>query len=411
MPAAPPLHRLAPLFALLAWSCAGGPEAPLRPAPVAPPVPSPAAGPAASPAGPPSGTPSGTPQAPPGAPAGDPTPASICQQAAAEHARTLARLAAGPGSAAFKGGLGGLPPLLGRCLPLGNGAWVFRLDALCEVDPVPLGNTSERPTVAGRWSVVHVDHKGRPRVHVPGGSTTSHRCVGGGEVWGNILGASGALGSLFRFDEPLLFDYDGDGSPELLLRVSTRNVEESLDGGAPRLIESAAVRVLAIHGVEMEDFKLVVDTGFTPWLARDIDGDGRPDLLGAALLADDPRMPWEPTAPGVFARSLPGGTFSVLDPAAAGATLEQCPRARPPLVVRSGDGTVDQGASVTRLLCERLRGASPAALAKRVAAGCKGVEAQCASVLAAASRLEEVPSLSGTGAARPVSPARPGGRP
>jgi hypothetical protein len=112
------------------------------------------------------------------------------------------------------------------------------------------------------------------------------------------------------------FDWDGDGDDEVLvrsLRGSADHPDEqratiwtarALDGGAARLVPYEPAAAFTIVGV------------------RDVDGDGRPDLLVSFFGAGQDASP---TAHTFLAHSLADGTFSLRDVAAVTWAQKACP--------------------------------------------------------------------------------------
>jgi hypothetical protein len=285
------------------------------PSPAVAPAPAPAAPEAAAvvDAGPPVAV------APPAAPA-DP-----CASLLARHRAAIANVG-GPDSpwtesiASF-----------GRCLPTPRGLWAVVVDDAAYVEDADQGNS-----VRGHWSVVRV-----------GADGAELRLTRAAEwISRSLPGVTGAV----------VYDYDGDGEAELVLlrRTSVSEGADDPDGEVLTVRGGAVVPYAPAAGIEPDE-------------ARDVDADGRPDLVTRTpYRADGDDSPSDFTylmeGPALLAHALPDGSFSRSDAVAAGFAREQCPRRD----ASAGGATID-GASV---VCARLWGVPAATVAGAVRARC-----------------------------------------
>ncbi|MDO9016887.1 MAG: VCBS repeat-containing protein [Myxococcales bacterium] len=278
-----------------------------------------------------------------------------CDALRAESRATVARaLGARPATA--------WPALaaLDWCAPTpGGGAWALHVDALAvERDP-----DTRREVLAGTFSLVHASAEGA-RASVRPWSEG----ITGPE--GNLVCAPGD--ECVTVEAPSLFDHDGDGEPEVFVRVAT--VRERGAG--------------SFHGRvwTFRDGAVDVYPPSRPWMVaavRDVDNDGRPDLLTHGhYLAEAPgpcgRAPVLATGPLLAVHSLPDGRFSLDDAAARRADRVACPAATASaeaVVVTTPDGRVDPAATFVRAVCARLWGASAAAVTRRLQASAEAVRA------------------------------------
>lgn len=249
--------------------------------------------------------------------------------------------------------------------------WATALDAICEHR---VETSDGAVSVLGRWVVMYTAPDGSSASHLRGGSTAvTDACVDRDHP-GNI--ASTDLTTLAAIEPPQLFDFDGDGVPELLLADTHGTITLDADG---------ATRHRAQRTSELLTYKRRVISRYAPALAlrgvatngiagmRDVDGDGRPDLeltFHAAAPASVPRR---------VAHALPDGTFSETDAVARRALLAQCPPARELLVLRA-DNTIDNDSSFAALACAALRGERGRDITERLAKLCTGRSNECLNV-------------------------------
>ncbi|MBW2523055.1 MAG: hypothetical protein JRI23_02715 [Deltaproteobacteria bacterium] len=230
-------------------------------------------------------------------------PSPLCATAVAANARRIRAL------------LRGFDPVrlekvvenFSRCWPSGRGAWVIRPLALRrqlqKYQPELYGKYSGR--IVGRWQLVHVT--------AAGGVAPGPREAAGDYVWWDLA----------SYDYTgYTFDYDGDGSLELALRVShvfgTADEHPAVQG---RLWTLRRQRI-APYPTPMPNITHV----------RDFDGDGRPDLLGNGVYEADygedlcsVTMHSSRLGPFLIGHSLPDGSFSLNDGVATEFARAQCP--------------------------------------------------------------------------------------
>ncbi len=246
---------------------------------------------------------------------------------------------------------------LDQCVATPGGAWGLHVDALAvERDP-----DTRAEVLTGTFSLVHVAADGtRASVRPWSDGVTGPE--------GNLVCAAGdecvTVGTLSPFD------YDGDGEPEVFVRVATeRHGAASTAHGRVWSFRDGAVDVYAPS---------------RPWVVaavRDVDGDGRPDLLTHERYVSEAPGPCGEGAhtalgPLLAVHSLADGGFRVDDAAAKRADRERCPRTTDTSVVATTrDGAADVAATFERVVCARLWGASADAVRRRVEAGARALRA------------------------------------
>lgn len=219
-------------------------------------------------------------------------------------------------------------PLVGTCLESPAGAWWFDLPDLSAVkEPHDFEFATE-----GRFILVFEPREGKPvRFVAP-------------EVfydYGQRI-----------LQQPWIFDFDHDGVPELF--VDAR--EEGEEGHRASFIQLFTFRGGAIKPY---DTKL----GMPLEGSRDIDGDGRPDLLVAAGYTESLEgcasgFSYDYPTPAFAAHALADGTFSLDDAQAKAFAKVTCPA--PPTKI----------ASSTDAMCARLWATDPKKERARVVSSC-----------------------------------------
>lgn len=278
---------------------------------------------------------------------------ALCDALRAESRATVARALGRRPAATW--------PLLASldwCAPTpGGGAWALRVDALTvERDP-----DTRAELLQGTFSLVHVTADGA-RVSARPWSEG----ITGPE--GNLVCAVGD--ECVAVEAPVLFDHDGDGEPEVFVRVATAR-----RGGAS-----------TFHGRVWTFREGAVDV-YPPsrqWMVaamRDVDADGRPDLLTHGHYVTEAPGPCGESAhtvtgPLMAVHALADGRFSEGDEAARRSDRERCPEATADpvgAVARAPGGAVDAAATFERVVCARLWGASAAAVSDRVRASARAL--------------------------------------
>lgn len=247
--------------------------------------------------------------------------------------------------------------------------WAAALDVVCE-QPYDRG-----VSVLGRWIVVYTAPNGASASHVRHGSTSvANACVDHDHA-GNIV--SEGYSDLTHIETPQLFDFDGDGVPEILLADRHPTITDHPEADGDRLGSERTSELLT--------FKRRVISPYAPALAlrgvalngiermRDVDGDGRPDLE-LTFASNVPR-----SVPRRIAHSLADGAFSETDAVARRALLAQCPATEDLLVLRA-DRSIDNETSFASIACAALRGELGRDIMKRLAALCTGRSFDCLEV-------------------------------
>ncbi|MDB4931204.1 MAG: hypothetical protein JWM10_3688 [Myxococcaceae bacterium] len=141
-----------------------------------------------------------------------------------------------------------------------------------------------------------------------------------------------------------LFDFDGDGEPEIAFTVE----------GASEHGESEELEAFRYRAGRVEAFATVRNAHHL----EDVDRDGRPDVV--IIHSRYSRTTTEPSdiscgamveAPSVAARSLPGGRFSLSDPAVREYNRRECSVRPAAIVARDADGLVDEEATARNVVC------------------------------------------------------------
>ncbi len=235
---------------------------------------------------------------------------------------------------------------LAECFPAGRGAWRFRAQLEhAEIHSCASGEDGPTlPVERGTWSMVYVTPDGRQiapaeaeSISLPEGETCE----------------TFALPSVGP-----IFDWDGDGVAEVVVTWEIGQWEAPSEWHRTILtFRDGAVREYApAHGVRFED-------------VRDVDGDGRPDLIrprhclslptGGEDTDDEGCLDWP-------ARSEADGTFHDDGPAVFASVLRQCPA--PGRLVTATASRIDAAATGRAISCARLRGAPLADVQRRILA-------------------------------------------
>jgi hypothetical protein len=242
-----------------------------------------------------------------------------------------------------------LSPSFGRCFSSNGGkggAWGISLDHV----------ESKGGHVFGRWSLVHLARDGK-RVAV--GPTLPH-LDGAPEVAGNFDDG-------LTLDTPALFDFDGDGEDEILLRLARA------PGGKERVV---AGHLWSFSGGSIGRYARAPDVDVEA--LRDVDLDGRPDLETFAPWQAPSRL-GSPCAPPVYrvhgpllvAHARPDGTFVLDDDVATMVAQTSCAGALAPFAIAPSTTAPPDGVRiVTSLACARLRGATSDELRSVIDASC-----------------------------------------
>lgn len=277
-------------------------------------------------------------------------PPSFCAALAEENELALKALSAAEPA---------LPALRNAalCVATPRGGWGLSISGL----------TADGGELWGRWSIVHGDAGARRLVFAP--DTTVSFGGGGPE---RPAARQNLLWSAARRIVPLpptLYDFDGDGEPEAIVLVETVETNES-----GRSFTVRRGRVWSAANNRLDLFPGARDFAFEE--ARDVDGDGRPDLITrgpyAALttLKCGGEEPYPVSGPPLLARALVGGTFAWSDAAALDFARRGCSAAPSPVMV-DDQGAIDFAASARNVVCARLAGVATGPLVAEIAAKCR----------------------------------------
>jgi hypothetical protein len=233
------------------------------------------------------------------------------------------------------------------CRTSPNGAtWGLRVDDVVDIS----GASDGIDTCATGWLVrlVHLDVDGVESAMVPG-------------IAAKLRAHTYNVTHDTRIAEVAFFDWDGDGDDEVLVR-GTRGPDEQratvwafrpLDGGAARIAPYEPTAPLTIVG------------------ARDVDGDGRPDLL-VSFFGTSREAP--PTTHRFLAHSLTDGTFSLRDAAAVTWAEKECP-SEPKLDLAQKTPADFDSTLADDMACTLVWGRDPKDLAADVAKACRAASA------------------------------------
>lgn len=157
-----------------------------------------------------------------------------------------------------------------------------------------------------------------------------------------------------------LYDYDGDGISEIGLTTSHRHGDED------------RTETTTLYSWKKGDAIEYSTTSGSFEAMRDVDNDGRPDLLLKGPFVAEVGCSYDGElrfAPMQIAHSLPNGEFSIHDDIAKEVVRLQCGPATTELIVTTGEGAsrrVDERLTMLRVTCARMYGVSADELAKRL---------------------------------------------
>jgi len=276
---------------------------------------------------------------------------SFCATLAAENELALKALPASePGISALRSAA--------SCVVTRRGGWGLSVAGL----------TAEGGELWGRWSIVHGDAATSARLAFAPDTTVS---FGGGGAERQAP-RQNLLWSAARRIVPLaptFYDFDGDGEPEAIVLVETVETNES-----GRSFTVRRGRVWSAAGNQIELLPGARD--FVVEEVRDVDGDGRPDLVTrgpyAALttLKCGGEEPYPVSGPPLLAHAVVGGTFAWSDAVALDFARRGCSAVPQPVMVEA-QGGIDFAASARNVVCARLWVAATAPLAAEIASTCR----------------------------------------
>lgn len=248
--------------------------------------------------------------------------------------------------------------------------WAAALDVLCRDPGLTFDNSDATVTVLGRWVVVYTAPDGSSATYTPHSYTGTTSCI----TWeqpGNI--AEPDLSTLTHIEPPKLFDYDGDGHPEILLSSTHAYIQDHPEISGESLNTMSVSELLTFKNKVISLYPLRASNRISTSEIvdmKDVDGDGRPELW-MSFNAAVPR-----SVPKRVAHSLPDGTFAFDDDVAKRALLDQCPSSTGLLVERA-DKSINTDASLAAIACAALRGEAGHDVRKRVEAECARRRVDC----------------------------------
>jgi len=241
----------------------------------------------------------------------------------------------------------GFPAPIGRCFAGARIAWAVVLEG-AKFDKAGL--------VRGRWSLLHVDGDGHRAKIAPTIPYTSQEI----ENDANAPNLDAAL----SIDEPVLFDFDGDGDEEVFVRVAWKKGSlEVASRGRIYTFKDSEIRAYdRARTINVENL-------------RDVDADGRPDLLTFGPYEGTSRRatvcdgaPYRVHGVTLIAHSVSDGSFRLDDAVALAFAKKACPLASSEVSVKG-----DAFATVERISCARLSGVSEKAIVDDLEANCSSV--------------------------------------
>jgi hypothetical protein len=229
--------------------------------------------------------------------------------------------------------------------------------------------TETSDTIGGHWSIVHVDAAGE-RVSVSPDATFA---VGGGgqESLAQTQNLEWSGSTRIVPTAPVLFDFDGDGSPEAVVVVKMDVVQESGNS-----VHVSRGRVWTLREGKVTLYGPSRD--LTVEEIRDVDGDGRPDIITHEPYADTTTIKcgseeaYPVYGPILLAHSLADGTFARADTQAVLFAKRACAVPPRPALVEERDRSqiVDFARSAKNIACARLWGSDMGTLVSEIAARC-----------------------------------------
>jgi hypothetical protein len=231
--------------------------------------------------------------------------------------------------------------------------------------------------IGGYWSVVHIDAMGR-RASVSPNPIASID----GKAQDSVTKLQNLEWSAYAHivpTAPVLFDFDGDGIAEAVVVIQYDVIDES---GTDH---TSSGRVWTARGDAITLFKPAGDIVVEE--ARDVDGDGRPDLItheryeGVAYINCGSQDGYSVFGPLLLMHSLADGTFSRDDAAALAFAKRECPNLLRPVIVPA-EGfedkvMVDIRKSAKNIACARLRGADKQSLLSEIETQCYRLNENC----------------------------------
>ena len=237
-------------------------------------------------------------------------------------------------------------------------------------------DTARSTQIWGKWSIEYTgvafgSPDERLAAFVP--DTRPSFAEGGPEkpAPGQNLEWSGARHVMPSMIEP--FDFDGDGTAEAIVIVETTLFSES---GLSSTMRRG--RVWRSRGADITLYPPSLDIAFEQ--ARDVDGDGRPDLIGRGPFAGfvpnvcGSEELYLVTGPPLLFHATPDGAFNADDGAARDFARRECRSPPHPVVVVSTHDDpekVDMAGSARGIACARLWGFAETPLLAEIGSRCR----------------------------------------
>jgi hypothetical protein len=178
---------------------------------------------------------------------------------------------------------------------------------------------------------------------------------------------------------PVVFDYDGDGEPEAVVVVKMVDYDE--DGGSPISFRG---RIWTVHAGALRLYPPA--RSFIVEEIRDVDGDGRPDIITHEPYVDSATINcgsgdgYSVYGPALLVHSLPDGTFSLADAQAMLFAKRECAVKPSPVLLIIQDfqpEMVDFSRSAKNVACARLWGVDERTLRAEIALRCYVLNENC----------------------------------
>jgi hypothetical protein len=218
-------------------------------------------------------------------------------------------------------------PKFGRCQLAGTGAWAIALDSI-----TASGSGSAR-SIGVKLSAVHLDEAGA-KVTAP---------------FAQLAFAPGGL----AMPTPMIFDYDADGSHELIVRYELTGRPEPMSGAL-----AAPPGILTFRAGKVEPFAVGAVTAGS-FSVEQLDKDMRPDVADygpfTAWLSKScgaAKCPSRIQGPRFFLQSKSDGTFDRAGEGAKAALKRACAQ-KPTTVVVAGAQGVNVQSTAERVACAR----------------------------------------------------------
>lgn len=228
-----------------------------------------------------------------------------------------------------------------RCFPSAKGAWFIEPK---EVKRLPKKEDDVEPGWEIPYTLAYM---------TPEGKTVRSAHVSGSISRRNVI-------EVQEVSVQGVYDYDGDGVSEIGLTTEHRYGDED---------RTEQTTLYSWKDGDAIEYKAA------PWsfeAMRDVDNDGRPDLLLKGPFVAEVGCSYDGEihfAPMQIAHSLPNGEFSFHDDIAKEVVRLQCGPPPTELMITSGEGAsrrIDERVTMVRITCARMYGISADELAKRL---------------------------------------------